>query len=171
MQRPAFTVHRSCGAYSGILKDILILFKYRGFSVLGKDLAVFALKTLGNEEPLWWGVDRIIPVPLSPQKEKERGFNQALLLAKELAAKKNLEIIRRGLIKVKTTPSQTSLEASDRRKNLQGAYKVIRDREIKDRIILLVDDVYTTGSTLQECSKALVGAGASEVRALTVAQA
>jgi competence protein ComFC len=171
MQRPVFSVHRSCGPYSGILKDIIILFKYRGYSVLGKELATFVLKTLGREESLWWGLESIIPVPLSPQKEKQRGFNQASLLAKELATQKKIELVLDQLIKVKTTPSQTSLEAADRRKNLKGAFKIAHDRGIDGKTVLLVDDVYTTGSTLQECSLELMKAGALEVRALTIARA
>ena len=171
MQRPVFSVHRSCGLYFGSLKDIVILFKYRGFRVLGKDLATFVLNALGREEVLWWGLDCIVPVPLSPEKEKQRGFNQASLLAKELAIKKNIELIEGQLIKVKSTPSQTSLEAAGRRANLKGAFEVVHDQGIRGKIVLLVDDVYTTGSTLQECSLALMKAGALEVRALTIAQA
>lgn len=139
--------------------------------MLGKDLASFALNAMGKEPALWWGVDGIIPVPLSAEKEKQRGFNQASLLAKELAVQRNIELIEGRLIKVRTTPSQTSLEAKDRRKNLSGAFEVACDQGIKGKIILLVDDVYTTGSTLQECSLMLKKAGALEVRALTIAQA
>jgi ComF family protein len=164
-------MHRSCGPHFGILKDIVILFKYRGFLVLGKNLATFVLNALGREEALWWELDSIIPVPLSPEKEKQRGFNQASILAKELAVQKNIELIEGQLIKVKTTPSQTSLKAAERRKNLKGAFEVVHDHEIKGKIVLLVDDVYTTGSTLQECSLILMKAGALEVRALTIAQA
>ncbi|UCE39928.1 MAG: ComF family protein [Candidatus Aminicenantes bacterium] len=171
LQKPVFSVHRSCGPYFGSLKDTIILFKYRGFHVLDKALATFVLQSLGREESLWWGVDSIIPVPLFPEKQKKRGFNQASELARELARQKNIDLIENQLIKVKKTPPQTSLEASERRKNLKEAFAVIRDQGIKDKTILLVDDVYTTGSTLQECSLALMKAGALEVRALTIAQA
>jgi ComF family protein len=153
------------------LKDIIILFKYRGYRVLGKELATFALRSLGREESLWWGVDSIVPVPLFPKKQKKRGFNQAAVLAEELARQKNIELIEGHLLKVKETPPQTSLEASDRRMNLRGAFEVVHDQGIRDKIVLLVDDVYTTGSTLQECSLALMKAGALEVRALTLALA
>ena len=171
LQRPYFAVHRSCGPYFGRLKDIIILFKYRGYRVLGKELATFALRSLGREECLWWGVDSIIPVPLFPKKQKKRGFNQAAVLAEELAKQKDIELIEDHLVKVKKTPPQTSLEASDRRKNLKGAFEVVHDLGVKGKIVLLVDDVYTTGSTLQECSLALLKAGALEVRAITIAMA
>jgi competence protein ComFC len=171
MKRPAFSLHRSCGQYFGSLKDIIILYKYRGFRVLGNALAAFVLLALGREASLWWEVDSMIPVPLFPEKEKQRGFNQAAVLAKELARRKNVEMIERQLIKVKNTPPQTSLEAADRHRNLKGAFEVIPNHRIKGKTVLLIDDVYTTGSTLQECSLALMKAGALEVRALTIAQA
>jgi ComF family protein len=164
-------VHRSCGLYFGSLKDTIILFKYRGFPVLSKALAEFILQTLGREEPLWWGVDCIVPVPLSSEKQKMRGFNQASELSRELARKKNIELIEGQLIKVRRTPPQTSLEASERRKNLLGAFEVVDSQCIKGKTVLLIDDVFTTGSTLQECSLALERAGALEIRALTLAQA
>ena len=85
--------------------------------------------------------------------------------------KKDIELLEGQLIKIKRTAPQTSLVAADRRKNLKGVFKVARDHGIKGKTVLLVDDVYTTGSTLNECSLALLKAGASEVRALTIAQA
>jgi competence protein ComFC len=171
IQRPVFAVHRSCGQYAGGIKDCIILFKYRGFRVLGKALAEFALKALGEEEVLWWGLDGIIPVPLFPEKERLRGFNQASVVAKEMAKRKNIVFLENRLVKVKNTPPQTSLEAADRQKNLRGAFAVLNLDGIKGKRILLVDDVFTTGSTLQECSFVLMKAGALEVRALTIAQA
>lgn len=126
---------------------------------------------MGKEENLWWGTDAIIPVPLHPKKEKERGFNQAQLLGRELAKRKQIELIEDRLVKVNRTPPQTSLEAKEREKNLKGAFQVKNGEKIKGKVVLLVDDVFTTGSTLQECSLALRKAGALEVRALTVAQA
>jgi competence protein ComFC len=170
-QRPAFSCHRSCGLYTGKLKDVILLYKYRGFIVLGDFLAEFIIKSLGREESLWWETDAILPVPLHPEKEKERGFNQSQILAKELAKQKQIRLFEGQLVKVKRTLPQTSLEAKEREVNLKGAFEV-RDREkIMGKIVLLVDDVFTTGSTLQECSLALRAAGALEVRALTVAQA
>ncbi len=171
IERPAFSVHRSCGQYLGGLKDCIILFKYRGFRILGKALAAFALRALGEEEVLWWGVDGIIPIPLFPEKERKRGFNQASVVARELAKRKNVMFFKNWLVKVKNTPPQTSLEAADRQKNLKGAFAVLDFEGIKGKTVLLVDDVFTTGATLQECSLVLMKAGALEVRALTIAQA
>jgi competence protein ComFC len=170
-KRPVYSVHRSCGPYFGHLKDTIILFKYRGFQVLRKPLAAFVLRTVGEEDSLWWGIDCIMPVPLFPEKKKRRGYNQALELARELSARKDIDLVEGGLIKIKSTPAQTSLEASERRQNLKGAFTVTNGHKIEGKTILLVDDVLTTGSTLEECSSVLIEAGASEVRALTVAQA
>ncbi|MEA2005111.1 MAG: ComF family protein [Acidobacteriota bacterium] len=169
-KRPSFSIHRSCGMYQGKLKDVILLYKYRKFSVLGKGLAAFAYKSLGKEMDLWWDVEAIVPVPLHPKREKIRGFNQAQIVAKELAKYKGIELLEKKLIRVKNIPPQTSLEASERKKNVRGAFAVKNGESLKGKIILLVDDVYTTGATIKECSLALKKAGAREVRAITLAQ-
>lgn len=168
---PPFARHRSCAKYRGELKDLILLFKYRHLGILGKYLARFACEVLAGQEDLWWDVDAIIPVPLHPKRKKERGFNQAQVLAKELARMKGIELVERCLVKIKNIVPQTSLEAEQRRKNVRGAFRVKREENLKGKIVILVDDVYTTGSTLRECSKVLRKAGVKEVRAITVAQA
>lgn len=170
-KEPPFSRHRSCAKYTGRLKDIILLFKYRQLQVLGKDLANFGYRALGREEDLWWGVEAIVPVPLHPKRKKQRGFNQAQIIAKELAKLKGIELVERSLVKVKNVPPQTSLKAEERKKNVRGAFQVVKNEWIKGRVVLLVDDVYTTGSTISECSAALRKAGAKEVRAITLAQA
>ena len=170
-QRPSFCVHRSCGRYDGTLKDLILLYKYRRFSILGKGLARFALQAVGEDEELWWGVDAMVPVPLHPRRKRERGFNQARIFAGELAKLKGLDLVDGALIKVRNVPPQTSLEAGDRAENVRGAYLVRREKRVRGKVLLLADDVYTTGSTLKECSRTLLAAGAKEVRAITIAQA
>jgi len=170
-KKPAFSCHRSCARYTGKLKDLILLFKYGHYKVLGKDLARFAYSALEKEEGLWWGVEAIVPIPLHPKREKKRGFNQARILARELASLKSIELLEGQLVKVKNVPPQTSLEREEREKNVRGAYEVAKRKRIKGKILLLIDDVYTTGSTLRECSAVLREAGAKEVRALTLAQA
>lgn len=168
---PPFSCHRSCSRYEGKLKDIILLYKYRKLHILGKGLAQFAYQTLGNEEAIWWGIDAIIPVPLHPKRKKQRGFNQAQIIARELARLKKTVVIERVLIKLKNVLPQTSLAAKERKKNVKGIYKVSKPELIKGKIVLLVDDVFTTGSTIYECSSVLRKAGAKDVRALTIAQA
>lgn len=170
-KRPPYTLHRSCGQYSGKLRDVILLFKYRKLAVLGKVLAEFAHRTSGEDESLWINVDAVIPVPLHPRRKKQRGFNQARVIARELAKHKGIDLIDRELVKLRNTPPQSSLEAEERQKSVKGAFGVNREDKIREKIVLLVDDVCTTGSTLRECSSILLKAGAREVRALTVAQA
>jgi len=117
------------------------------------------------------GVELIVPVPLHRKREKARGFNQAELLARELGKFCGIPVETRALLKIKNTPAQVSLEAESRKLNLQEAFLAKKPERIADRIILLVDDVYTTGSTLKECSAVLLKAGAREVRAVTLARA
>jgi competence protein ComFC len=164
-----FTVHAD--HTGGKLKDIIILYKYKGYRVLGKALASFVHRTLGEDDSLWWHIDALVPVPLHPKKEAKRGFNQAKILALELSKLKNVPLMEKRLIKVRNTHAQTSLREIDRLGNLKGAFDVTHPEEIEGKVLLLVDDVFTTGATLQECTVALKKAGAQEIRALTLAQA
>jgi competence protein ComFC len=168
---PPFSKHRSCARYEGILRDVILLYKYRGFEILGQYLGDFVGQTLGGDEDIWSGVEAIIPVPLHPAREKKRGFNQAQVLAKRLAKIKNVELLERQLVKVKNVPPQTTLEAEERVRNVHGAFEVKKCRNLEGKVVLLVDDVYTTGSTLGECSSVLKKAGVREIRAVTVARA
>lgn len=168
---PPFSFHRSCGQYRGKLKDIILLYKYHSFRVLGQDLANLIQRSLGREERLWWEVEAIIPVPLHPKKKRQRGFNQAQVIAKCLSRLRGVELVERRLIKIRNVPPQTSLELKDRQKNVLGTFRVVKRETIKGKVVLLVDDVYTTGATIRECSAALREAGVKEIRAITVAQA
>jgi len=169
--RSPFTSHRSYGRYRGKLKDAILLYKYRQFQVLGGDFARLIFRTLGKEENIWWKADIMTPVPLHPKRKKKRGFNQAQVIAEELARLKGIEFEERVLVKVKNVLPQTFLEIENRKKNVSGAFCVVDKDKIKGKIVILVDDVYTTGSTVKECSTVLREAGAKEVRALTLAQA
>ena len=144
---------------------------YPFLPVLGRALAAFAEASLALEEGLWSGAQALVPVPLYRARERDRGFNQSRLIARELARARGLAVIDRCLVKVRSTPAQTSLEAAERETNVRKAYAVKDPRKIAGRILILVDDVFTTGATLRECSRTLIGAGAREVRALTIAQA
>jgi len=168
--QPFFTRHRAAAAYAGVLKQLIILFKYHGHESLKKPLARLLLKNQEVQEILE-SVDLVIPVPLHPSREKERGFNQAELLAEEIARKIGKPVARGVLIKTRKTLAQVSLEAEDRKHNLKGAFAVKKPGKITGRKVLLVDDVFTTGSTSQECARILLEAGASEVRVVTLARA
>ncbi len=155
----------------GKLKEIILLCKFHNLPILAEGLAKFALDALAHEDALWWGLEAVIPVPLHPKRERERGYNHAQIIAKYLANSKNIRLLNRHLVKVKNVPPQMSLAMEDRVKSVKGAFTVNRKEEIEDRVVLLLDDVFTTGSTVKECSRLLVEAGAQEVRALTIAQA
>lgn len=170
-KKPRYSLHRSCGQYSGKLKDFILLYKYRGYKILGKDLARFMLQTLGKSEEIWWGVDAVVPVPLHPKRKRHRGFNQSFILAKIIAREKDRVLITNCLVKTENRLPQTIVEAHERGKNIKGAFAVKKAENIKDKVILLVDDVYTTGATITECCETLLKAGAKEVRIITLAQA
>lgn len=170
-ERPAFSVHRSCGAYGGTLKDLILLFKYRRFAPLAAPLARFAEDALGDEPALWDGAEGLVAVPLHRARRRERGFNQSRLLARELGRRRGIAVLRGALVKLRHTPPQARLRAAERERNVVGAYAVARPEKVRGKIVVLVDDVTTTGATLRACARALVDAGAKDVRAVTLAQA
>jgi ComF family protein len=114
--------------------------------------------------------DLIVPVPLFPKRLRERGLNQSLLLA-HIFFPTQVQSIRPGiLIRTRDTVPQTSLSGKERRKNLRAAFTVMRKKEVIGKIVCLVDDVFTTGTTAEECARTLLQAGAKEVRVLTMAR-
>jgi competence protein ComFC len=168
---PPFSAHRSCGAYDGALRDIILLFKYRKFAPLSRPLAGYAETCLASDPRLWEGADFFVPVPLHPARRRERGFNQSRLLARDLARLRGLMVLEGCLVKARNVPPQAALRAADREKNVKNAYAVRRRRKVQGKTLILVDDVYTTGATLRECGRVLLEAGARDVRAITLAQA
>ena len=169
--RPAYSLHRSCAPYGGTLKEVILLFKYRKCAPLSIPLARFAEQTLGAEERLWEGADFLVPVPLHRARRRDRGFNQSRLFARDLAGHRNMRVLKGSLVKVRNIPAQAGLRAADRERNVVGAYTVRRPERVRGRVLVLVDDVTTTGATLRECARVLLEAGAREVRAITLAQA
>ena len=112
----------------------------------------------------------LIPVPISKDKRKIRNFNQAEEIAKELSIKLKLPLYCDILLKIKPTPPQVGLPSWRRKKNVKNAFEIFNIEKIKSRKILLIDDVFTTGSTMEECAKTLKAAGACEVFAVVVAR-
>jgi len=168
---PAFSRHRSAGRHDGALRDVLLLYKYGRLAPLGRDLAAFVERSPAAGEDLWTGLDAVVPVPLHRTRRRERGFNQSEIVARCLARERDLPVIGRALVKTRPAPPQTSLAAGERAANVRGAYAVRDPGRIRGLTLIVVDDVFTTGATIGECAAALKGAGAREVRALTVAQA
>jgi ComF family protein len=115
--------------------------------------------------------DLVVPVPLHRRRLRWRGFNQAALLGRAVARKMGCPLDVATLTRVRNTPPQTEQDSSRRRQNVHGAFAVMRPDRIANRRLLLVDDVMTTGATLDECARMLLAAGAQRVDVLTVARA
>ena len=113
----------------------------------------------------------ILPVPLHPHRLRQRGFNQALLLARALFADQRRRIQPLILQRQRPTPPQTGLSGAVRRRNLKGAFRVAAPEDVAGRRVLLVDDVFTTGATANECARVLARAGAARIEVLTLARA
>ena len=114
-------------------------------------------------------VDVVTFVPMFPSKQKKRGYNQAELLAKELCKIIEINLDNKNLARIKDTSTQTELSFSERQKNLENAFKVENKQAFKGKVVLLVDDVLTTGATANNCAKELKRVGAKEVYVLTFA--
>ena len=153
------------GEYDGVLRDIIHALKYDGRRSVAPTLAVM-MKEQGAR--VLAGADCVVPVPLYPARERERGFNQADDLARGLGVP-----IARVLRRVKPTRSQVDLAAAARHDNVRDAFCAAAGfsrRPLVGGIVVLVDDVTTTGATLEACARVLKAAGAREVRALTAAR-
>ncbi len=124
--------------------------------------------------PHYWDpkfFDLVVPVPLHKQRLRERGFNQTLLLVKEFSRRTGIPYRMRVLQKKKSTPPQIHLSGAEREKGVRGSFHILRREDLEGRTILLVDDVYTTGATVNECSKVLLAGGAARVDVFTLAHA
>jgi len=151
----------SAGRYEGALREVIHAFKYEGRRSLANPLGGM-VRNAGAV--MLEGCDSVVPVPLHPWRRMQRGFNQARDLARHLDRP-----VVDALWRVRSTASQMALRADARRTNIRGAFICSPFARVEDRILVLVDDVRTTGATLDECAKVLLTAGAREVRALTVA--
>lgn len=152
--------------YDGIVKKFVLNLKYSNKKYYSKSLSKFMAVAFEKEI---LPCDLITCVPLCDKRLKQRGYNQSELLATHFAnhinKPTNFNIIKR----IKETPTQTNLNYGERRKNMVGAFKVINKKLVKDKIIVLIDDVYTTGATITECAKTLKDAGAKAVYGVTSA--
>ena len=176
MVPPDFARAVSFGRYDGELRDLIHLFKFNGIRavapLLGSRLAeaILSLEGEASADML------VVPVPLFRQRERERGFNQAVLLAS--AALRQIRRVRPAwrlqpaydlLKRRRSTESSFTLSRRGRRRNLAGAFRVAG--KLAGREVLLIDDIFTSGATARECARVLVRAGASKVWVATVARA
>lgn len=164
-----FKAHAYLFKYSGIIREMILSYKFKDKSYLYKTFVEIIIKNkkiCGFIEKY----DIIISVPIHKKRMNKRGYNQSELIVKGIAKNLNINRERNVLYKVKNNKSQSLLTKKDRLTNTKNVYKILESSKIKDKKILLVDDIYTTGSTVNECSKMLKKAGASEVAVLTIAK-
>jgi ComF family protein len=132
---------------------------------LGRIMAAACYEEFRNDN-----LDCIVPVPLHPKRLRWRGFNQAVVLGKELSRAWHVPIDPFVLVRTRPTVPQTELREEERRKNVRGAFAVDDGASLENRTLLLLDDVYTSGATVNECARALRRAGAKAVHVLTLAR-
>jgi ComF family protein len=153
------------GAYEGALRDLIHLLKYDGMKPLSKPLGEYLSLALPLDEPF----DAVVPMPLHWRRRFDRGFNQAALLAKEIARRRKIPVLN-AVRRVRATKSQIGLSNSKRRLNVRGAFRARRGKPLEGLRILLIDDVMTTGATASACGAVLKRAGAKSVTLLTLAR-
>jgi len=154
------------GAYEGVLRDLIHLYKYGRVQTLSLPLADFLAAALPLEERF----DAVTPVPLHWRKQWQRGFNQAEFLARAIARRRGVPVVR-ALRRARFTQTQAGLSNTARRGNVAGAFRCRRAaKTLAGRSVLLIDDVMTTGSTAAACARALKQAGAAKVVLATVAR-
>jgi ComF family protein len=161
---------RSLGVYESVLLDAIYTFKYGGNLTLGERLGRLMAD---HDYPSFRIGDYslIVPVPLHPRRLRQRGFNQSVILAREIVKRCGIAMDFRALRRIVDTESQAGLKKEERRSNIRKAFSIPDPERVRGKRILLVDDVYTTGSTLGECARILLKGGAESVGALTLARA
>jgi ComF family protein len=153
-----------------VVRQLVHEFKYARQRHLRHPIAGWLRETLRDPRLHGRHFDVIVPVPLHPARERERGFNQATLLA-ELLAPTITTPLRPVLERTRYTTTQTAYDRAERMENLHGAFRLRKNQDVRDLRVLLIDDVLTTGSTLSECARVLRAAGAVSVHAATAARA
>ena len=167
---PAFERAMAVFVYDGSIIKAIHDFKYGNKSYLSRSFGELLAEKVKKHIHYNDHTLLVVPVPLSNKRLRLRGYNQSALLAGYIAKKLNLVIDYDSLIRIRDTVPQTELKKKERMKNLINAFTVSNSNKIKDHKIILVDDVYTTGSTLEECSKTLKKAGARKVSCLSIAR-
>jgi ComF family protein len=163
---PAWDWARAAAEYEGVARDAIHAFKFDGKTALARPLAALVAEQWGVA--VGSDVAALVPVPLARGRRRERGFNQAALLAGRLGARLGVPVRAGWLARVRATRPQSDLGAAERRANVRGAFAA--PATVAGRHVVVVDDVLTTGATAAECARALRLAGAARVGVLTVAR-
>jgi ComF family protein len=164
---PPFENARSCAVFQGPLRQAIHRLKYKQDLGLGESLSRLLINKL---KLLQWPIDMVVAVPLSASRQRERGYNQSGLLARPLALANRVPYEPRALHRIRTTKSQVGLSAEERFVNLKDAFQADPSL-VHNRVILIIDDVMTTGVTLRNCSEAFLREGARTIFCLSLARA
>lgn len=168
-----FNKHLYIFKYEGIIRNMIINYKFNEKSYLYKTFVNFLLKNKKFFKILK-SYDKIIPVPISKKRMKQRGYNQSKLIANELSKKLGIDLDLNSLLKVKDIIEQSKLDGRKREENIKNAYSLstyaISKNTLENKKIILIDDVFTTGSTVEECAKTLKNANPKKIDVLTIAK-
>lgn len=159
-------IYYSC-IYNRLMRKELHKFKFQGKSYLYKgfgEILIYTIEEMGLKNK----IDAIIFVPMHSRKKAQRGYNQSELLAKYVAENLEIPLLKNHLLKSKWTEEQNKLGKVERMTNLKNSFKAINTNDFKDKDILLIDDIITTGATMEECAKTLVESGAKTVYGLAL---
>ena len=166
-RRPAFDAARAALVYDDTSREIILRFKHADRTRYANAFGAWISRAGAELVPL---ADVVVPVPLHPRRLIGRRYNQSLLLARAVARLGRLPVIPDALRRLRNTPSQGSLSRGARHRNVQGAFSLRGRAEVVGKSILLIDDVYTTGATVEACTHALKTGGAARVYVLTLAR-
>ncbi len=155
--------------YEGIIRKLILDYKFNEKSYIYVSFVNFILKNEKIFEKLK-SYDTIIPVPISRKRMKERGYNQSLLIAKKLSKDLRIELQANCLFKTRNIIEQSKLNKEQRMQNIQNVYELKNEQILTNKQILLIDDIYTTGSTVNECSKVLSRANPKKIDVLVLAK-
>ena len=169
----SFENHLYIFKYEGIIRNMIINYKFNEKSYLYKTFVNFLLKNKKFFKILK-SYDKIVPVPISKKRMKQRGYNQSKLIANELSKKLGIDLDLNSLLKVKDIIEQSKLDGRNREENIKNAYSLstyaISKNTLENKKIILIDDVFTTGSTVEECAKTLKNANPKKIDVLTIAK-
>jgi ComF family protein len=168
--RPAFSTARAAFAYEGPIRHAVHAVKFRGRRAAGAALGRLLAEGLAKAGELPGDADVVVPVPLHPSRLRERGYNQAALVAAPLAAALGRPLEADLLRRERATPPQVGLDRALRVENLKGAFGVPDPARVEGRVVVVVDDVLTTGATASACALALRRGGARKVLVVAVAR-
>jgi len=173
---PQFDGARAVGLHTATLREAVLRFKFRGRRRLAEPLAELLAERISSEQSQlaglpWGSLTGVVPVVLHPRRRSWRGFDQAALLSRRLAKLADLPCREQVLVRSKDTTPQIGLTPTQRRNNMKDAFAVPQPEMVAGESLLLIDDVYTTGSTLNEAARVLRRSGAESVWALTITRA